>query len=227
MKGARFLWPRVCHGAGYGVRTRDLHLGKVARYQLRQARDARRYNTGPTTPTQAPISTFFSVEKNAQVVATKKLSFTPIDRLRRRRGRQLGGVRRESVPTPTSFSAGSNIGITRSGPRRLPRPADCFGGGTPIRTGGKGFAVPCLTTWPCRRYEKSRTGIRLREHMERATGFEPATSTLARWRATNCAKPAMRGLLYGKNHECASINFQIVETDSKHDPNERQTPCST
>ena len=23
------------HGAGYGVRTRDLHLGKVARYQLR------------------------------------------------------------------------------------------------------------------------------------------------------------------------------------------------
>ena len=26
---------RVMHGAGYGVRTRDLHLGKVARYQLR------------------------------------------------------------------------------------------------------------------------------------------------------------------------------------------------
>ena len=147
--------------------------------------------------------------------------------------------------TPASFSAGSlwvarkaSVGgtwrdsaryadITRSEPRRLPRPADCSGGGTPIRTGGKGFAVPCLTTWPCRRYEKSRTGIRLREHMERATGFEPATSTLARWRATNCAKPAMRGLLYGKNHECASINFQIVKTDPKHDPNERQTPCST
>ena len=29
--------------------------------------------------------------------------------------------------------------------------------------------------------------------MERATGFEPATSTLARWRATNCAKPATQG----------------------------------
>lgn len=28
------------------------------------------------------------------------------------------------------------------------------------------------------------------QFMERATGFEPATSTLARWRATNCAKPA-------------------------------------
>ncbi len=31
--------------------------------------------------------------------------------------------------------------------------------------------------------------------MERATGFEPATSTLARWRATNCAKPATRGVM--------------------------------
>ena len=27
--------PSVIHGAGYGVRTRDLNLGKVARYQLR------------------------------------------------------------------------------------------------------------------------------------------------------------------------------------------------
>ena len=24
------------------------------------------------------------------------------------------------------------------------------GGGTQIRTGDKGFADPCLTTWPCR-----------------------------------------------------------------------------
>ena len=32
--------------------------------------------------------------------------------------------------------------------------------------------------------------------MERATGFEPATSTLARWRATNCAKPANEQILY-------------------------------
>ena len=241
MKGARFLWPQVCHGAGYGVRTRDLHLGKVARYQLRQARDARRYNTGPTPPTQAPISTFFSAEKNEQVVATKvkicvhrSLVQTPPVPTRgcdanrslpQCPSRQALCRRRERHPAQRGSA--HCIGITRSGPRRLPRPADCSGGGTPIRTGGKGFAVPCLTTWPCRRYEKSRTGIRLREHMERATGFEPATSTLARWRATNCAKPAMRGLLYGKNHECASINFQIVETDSKHDPNERQTPCST
>ena len=93
-KRARFLWPQVCHGAGYGVRTRDLHLGKVASYQLRQARDARRYNTGPSQPAQAPISTFFSVEKNVQVVAVNKLRFTPIEHLRRRRGCRLGNAMR-------------------------------------------------------------------------------------------------------------------------------------
>ena len=46
-----------------------------------------------------------------------------------------------------------------------------FGGATRIRTGDKGFADPCLTTWPWRR-------------VERITGLEPATSTLARSRST-------------------------------------------
>ena len=36
------------------------------------------------------------------------------------------------------------------------------------------------------------------ECMERATGFEPATSTLARLRATNCAKPACTNQYRGK-----------------------------
>ena len=63
------------------------------------------------------------------------------------------------------------------------------GGEARIRTGGEGFAGPCLTTWPLRHMKEAGvTG--LGAHMERATGFEPATSTLARWRATNCAKPA-------------------------------------
>ena len=35
MKKADRDRPWFSHGAGYGVRTRDLHLGKVARYQLR------------------------------------------------------------------------------------------------------------------------------------------------------------------------------------------------
>ena len=75
------------------------------------------------------------------------------------------------------------------GDRRSSRPLAFVGGETRIRTGDKGFAGLCLTTWPSRRMKKAdrnRPDVR----MERATGFEPATSTLARWRATNCAKPA-------------------------------------
>ncbi len=44
------------------------------------------------------------------------------------------------------------------------------GGDTRIRTGDEDFADPCLTTWRCRRIKK----------MERETGLEPATTTLAR-----------------------------------------------
>ena len=42
-----------------------------------------------------------------------------------------------------------------------------IGGDTQNRTGDKGFADLCLTAWLCR-------------HMERKTGLEPATPTLAR-----------------------------------------------
>ena len=42
--------------------------------------------------------------------------------------------------------------------------------------------------------------------MERATGFEPATSTLARWRATNCAKPATQGdMLRERPRDCKTF----------------------
>ena len=51
------------------------------------------------------------------------------------------------------------------------------GGGTRIRTGDKGFADLCLTTWLCRLIEN-------KDKMERKTGFEPATPTLARWCST-------------------------------------------
>ena len=44
-----------------------------------------------------------------------------------------------------------------------------IGGGNRNRTGDKGVADPCLTAWLCRLSK-----------MERKTGFEPATPTLAR-----------------------------------------------
>ena len=52
------------------------------------------------------------------------------------------------------------------------RPVTLPGGDDRIRTGDEGFADPCLTSWRRRR-------------MERETGFEPATFSLAR----RCSTP--------------------------------------
>ena len=62
-----------------------------------------------------------------------------------------------------------------------------YGGDARIRTGGKGFAGLCLTTWPRRRLKKPTVNNRigLRNQMERTTGFEPATPTLARLCSTS------------------------------------------
>ena len=46
--------------------------------------------------------------------------------------------------------------------------------------------------------------------MERATGFEPAASTLARWRATNCAKPACGLRIYANIAGSSRRNLQCV-----------------
>ena len=59
----------------------------------------------------------------------------------------------------------------------------------------KGFAGLCLTTWPRRQAGQSRSGLKERQGkarlrrvgrilMERETGIEPATSTLARLHST-------------------------------------------
>ena len=52
----------------------------------------------------------------------------------------------------------------------------------------RGFADRCLTTWLCRL-------------MERETGFEPATSTLARWRSTPELFPLLN-LIYPYKNFC-------------------------
>jgi hypothetical protein len=59
------------------------------------------------------------------------------------------------------------------------------GGGTQTRTGGKGFADLCLTTWLCRL------------SMERKTGFEPATLALARRYSTTELFPQIMAGLAG------------------------------
>ena len=60
-----------------------------------------------------------------------------------------------------------------------------YGGENRIRTGGEGFAGPCLTTWPSRHYQKKPARKRASNELERTTGLEPATPTLARWCSTN------------------------------------------
>ena len=62
-----------------------------------------------------------------------------------------------------------------------------LGGATRNRTGDEGFADLCLTAWLWRlillknRVRKPRFSY---PFLERITGLEPATSTLARWRST-------------------------------------------
>ena len=66
-------------------------------------------------------------------------------------------------------------------PLRLPIPPQRqrFGGATQIRTGGEGFADPCLTTWLWRLVKNPYI-----KKMERETRFELATFALARQRST-------------------------------------------
>jgi hypothetical protein len=64
----------------------------------------------------------------------------------------------------------------------------CTQGAARIRTGDRGFAVLCLTTWPRRRMENGEARLLCVEPphgSERETGLEPATPTLARWCSTN------------------------------------------
>ena len=52
--------------------------------------------------------------------------------------------------------------------------------------GDRGFADLCLTTWPWRHIPFLKKRVRSVSYpsLERITGLEPATSTLARWRST-------------------------------------------
>ena len=67
-----------------------------------------------------------------------------------------------------------------------------YGGENRIRTGGEGFAGPCLTTWPSRHYQKKPARKRASNELERTTGLEPAT-TLARWCSTTEPCPRSGG----------------------------------
>ncbi len=71
-----------------------------------------------------------------------------------------------------------------------------FGGATQIRTGGKGFADPCLTTWLWRLH---LLGKPRNKKMERETRFELATFALARQRSTTEPFPHIKTNIGGNN----------------------------
>jgi hypothetical protein len=67
-----------------------------------------------------------------------------------------------------------------------------------------GFADRCLTTWLCRPYKKK---------MERETGFEPATSTLARSHSTTELFPLSKAIYLAFSSNLVNrkqINFSAV-----------------
>ena len=102
------------------------------------------------------------------------------------------------APSPTKTASNANGGVAPP-KRKKEHPDGCssrFGGTTRNRTGDKGVADLCLTAWLwCRRMKKTKMMSRDKEPyiifrfiqtalLERITGLEPATSTLARSRST-------------------------------------------
>jgi hypothetical protein len=89
---------------------------------------------------------------------------------------------------------------------------NCFGGAGENRTHDRGFADLGLTTWLPRRFLKTQAKQKPRrgraQILERETGFEPATSTLARSHSTAELLPL----------NCMSINEHCLA---------RQTSTST
>ena len=54
-----------------------------------------------------------------------------------------------------------------------------------LELGNSGFANRCLTTWLCRHRGPEKKAKMKKKKVERETGFEPATATLARWCSTS------------------------------------------
>ena len=88
-----------------------------------------------------------------------------------------------------------------------------FGGTTQIRTGGKGVADLCLTTWLWCRINKRRFYQRLLQIMERKTRFELATFTLARWRSTTEPLPQKWCLRTESNHRHRDFQSLALPTE--------------
>src|SRR5262245_25197765 len=97
------------------------------------------------------------------------------------------------------------------------------GGGDRNRTDDKGFADLCLTTW-LRRRPLVCTGER---RVERETGFEPATSTLARSHSTTELFPLARRCYTRRWEGCQTAGDRRVPGDRAQKPGRKASSmCS-
>ena len=97
--------------------------------------------------------------------------------------------------------------VRKRAPQRMPS-IKSYGGGSRIRTGGKGFAGLCLTTWPSRRMNRADSSIGSLQTMERTTGLEPATQP---WQG--CALPTEPCPLARKYYTQSDDNVQVIFHD--------------
>ena len=84
------------------------------------------------------------------------------------------------------------------------------GGEARIRTGGEGFAGPCLTTWPLRRYEKGRSRPALVLAWSGLRGSNPRPPPWQGGALPTALSPQAQGIIYGKPRPRASPNFKFV-----------------
>ena len=84
------------------------------------------------------------------------------------------------------------------------------GGEARIRTGGEGFAGPCLTTWPLRRYEKGRSRPALVLAWSGLRGSNPRPPPWQGGALPTALSPQAQGIIYGNRRPRASPNFKFV-----------------
>ena len=84
------------------------------------------------------------------------------------------------------------------------------GGEARIRTGGEGFAGPCLTTWPLRRYEKGRSRPALVLAWSGLRGSNPRPPPWQGGALPTALSPQAQRIIYGKPRPRASPNLKFV-----------------
>ena len=98
--------------------------------------------------------------------------------------------------------------VRKRAPQRMPS-IKSYGGGSRIRTGGKGFAGLCLTTWPLRRYEKGRK--RNRPSSKQWSGQRGSNPRPQPWQG--CALPTEPCPLARKYYTQSDDNVQVIFHD--------------